>query len=175
MVNADKNLSMVSLCPSFVFGPIRGELISSSSFSIDIVGKWARGLSEVQSRLCVDVRDVAKAHVRAMQLHGTAGERFIVSAESRLSSADVADEMRRIANEVGVVYGSKITADEDFDGGAIKIGDQEVGCEKKLREKLGISCRPVLNTFGDMTRNMYRSEIEDKLASMVLVEEEEEH
>ena len=51
------SLQLVTLCPSFVFGPSLGP---SNSYSVDIVSKWAKGQAEVQSRLCVDVRDIAR-------------------------------------------------------------------------------------------------------------------
>ena len=162
--SSDK-LDLVSICPSFVFGPMMG---SSNSFSIELVGKWARGIAEVQSRLCVDVRDVAKAHVQAARISNAAGNRFIVSSEARIPSQDVADVMKKVAKEVGVLYGDKITCDTAFDGGAIKIGDREVICTERLKKELDVVCRPVVDTFKDMTRKIYMEEVKEKIASMMV-------
>ena len=160
-------LELVTICPSFVFGPMLGD---SNSFSIELVGKWARGLAEVQSRLCVDVRDVAKSHVQAAHLRNASGNRFIVSTEARIPSQDVADALKSVAIQVGVKYGDRIKCDTTFDGGAIKIGDQEVICAERLKEGLGITCRPVVDTFKDMARKVYLDEVKEKISSFVIDE-----
>lgn len=175
-LSAELNVNLVSICPSFVFGPMLGP---SSSYSLELVGKWARGQADVQSRLCADVRDVARAHVfAATQVDEVlAGDhdssstqqhmyRYIVSSEARLTSLETAEALRRAARATGVTYGDKITCDLEFDGGAIQIGEQEVICADRLRDELDLVCRPVVKTMEDMARTIYMEEVRAKIAQM---------
>ena len=148
-LSKELGVDMVSLCPSFVFGPpVKGS--TSTSYSITLVGQWIRGESEVQSRLCVDVRDAALAHVRAGRRAEANGKRYILSSEARLSSVDVGDELRKISKETSLGDPESITCDTNFDGGAIKIGDKEVEASERLQSELGVRCRPNGETFRDM-------------------------
>lgn len=166
----DGAIEFVALCPSFIFGPPppypssldRGsESRGSSSYSIELVKKWLSGESEVQSRLCIDVRDVALAHVQAgtIDLSQLATDsknchRYILSTEERLSSEKVGDALK---NAIRKTRGSsqpfdlydKIRCDTVFDGGAIKIGDKEVDATNRLKD-LGVVCRSVHETMEDM-------------------------
>lgn len=148
-LSKELGVDMVSLCPSFVFGPpAKGS--TSSSYSITLVGQWIKGESEVQSRLCVDVRDAALAHVRAGRRSEANGKRYILSSEARLSSVDVGAALKKIAKETGLGDPESITCDTNFDGGAIKIGDKEVEATERLAAELGVTCRPNAETFRDM-------------------------
>ena len=165
-------LEFIALCPSFVFGPPpplptqfqlqTSEITGSSSFSISLVKQWLDGASQVQSRLCVDVRDVALAHIAAgqMDLDESNPKRYILSTEARLSSQLTADALKRAVEQSGssTIDTSKISCDTEFDGGAIKIGDQEVECTDVLRDELGITCRSVDETFYDMVVAMLAGE-----------------
>ncbi len=148
----ENGIEMVSMCPSFIFGPPNGEL--SSSYSIEIVDSWIKGKSPVQSRLCVDIRDVAKAHRLAGTLPHAAGERFIVSSEARLTSQKAAAIFQEVAKETGFDPDA-IHPDTSFDGGAIAIGDKEVEAEERLRDLLGLECRSVEDTMRDMARTLF--------------------
>ena len=172
------SLEMLSLCPSFVFGPpppLPKRLQSkagqncSNSYSITLVDQWLSGKSQVQSRLCVDVRDVALAHVEAgrMSFDDTTGQRrYILSTEARLSSELTADAFKRAVDQYSRVTGggsmsidtTKIECDTNFDGGKIKIGDQEVECTDLLKRDFGITCRSVDETFYDMITAMLAGE-----------------
>jgi nucleoside-diphosphate-sugar epimerase len=143
---------MVSLCPSFIFGPSMDGTFASSSYSIQLVQQWIQGESEVQSRLCVDVRDVAKAHLAAGRLDSAIGQRFLLSAEARLSSKIIAEALQKVSSTP-----DKITYDSKFDGGAIKIGSREVSTTQRLQEELGVELRSVYETFEDMGRALVRA------------------
>lgn len=173
-------LEFIALCPSFVFGPPpplptqlqsqtsedAGENSSgSTSYSISLIKQWLSldGASQVQSRLCVDVRDVALAHIAAGQMDvgdNNDPRRYILSTEARLSSQLTADALKRAVEQSGSSHidTSKISCDTEFDGGAIKIGDQEVECAELLRDELGITCRSVDETFYDMVVAMLTGE-----------------
>mmetsp|Transcript_13002 Transcript_13002/g.37084 ORF Transcript_13002/g.37084 Transcript_13002/m.37084 type:complete len:378 (+) Transcript_13002:86-1219(+) len=155
-ISKELEVDMASLCPSFVFGP-PAEGSTSSSYSIALVGQWVRGESEVQSRLCVDVRDAALAHVRAGRRSEATGKRYILSSEARLSSVDVGDVLKMMAKESGLGETEAITCDTNFDGGAIKIGDKEVDATARLESELGVICRPNDETFRDMAEALLKA------------------
>lgn len=148
-------IPMTALCPSFVFGPVGGaESSVSSSYSIELVQQWARGEQPVRSRLCVDVRDVAAAHVAA-GFAATTGERYLLSAESRLTSAKVAEVLRSVMGDT-----DNINSDAAYDESAstvVQVGEPEVEAAEKLRAELGIVCRPVQETMADMVKSLLPS------------------
>lgn len=155
----EMSIPMTSLCPSFVFGPptgadgsIGGVIPLSSSYSITLVGQWVRGESPVQSRLCVDIRDVAKAHIAAGTFKDAIGERFIISTEARVPSEEMAKELANVCRETKLGDPEAISFDGDFKGGAIPIGTQEVEAATRLETLLGVTLRPVQETICDMGR-----------------------
>lgn len=151
-LSKEKNVPFTSLNPSFIFGP-PSLAQASDSFSISTVADWVFGKAPVQSRLCVDVRDVAKAHVLAAKEPKTIGERIIISREARIPSVDMAEKIKQIAIETGIGDASKVHADTAFDGGSMKIGDKEVDCEERMKFFLnGFSTRSVEETIADMTK-----------------------
>jgi nucleoside-diphosphate-sugar epimerase len=139
---------MTSICPSFIFGPSTdGSLDSSNSYSIQLLRQWFRGESPVQSRLCVDVRDVAKAHVAAGARKVSIGKRYVLSTEFRLPSKSLADILKEFSS-----IPEQVTYDSEFDGGAIKIGHREVLAEELLRNDLDIQLSPTEVTIRDMAK-----------------------
>jgi nucleoside-diphosphate-sugar epimerase len=145
------NISMVSLCPSFVFGPPFGDS-SSSSYSISLVDQWVRGISPVQSRLFVDIRDVAKAHVMAALQEAAIGKRYLVSIEERIHSQEIAAWLKDVCRRTGLSDPNMIHCDTEFTGGTIPIRTKEVESTECLFEDLGITLRPVKDTILDMAQ-----------------------
>jgi nucleoside-diphosphate-sugar epimerase len=166
-------IPMTSICPSFVFGPPTGTLSStkhqskkdrermnlSSSYSITLVRQWMNGDSPVQSRLCVDIRDVARAHIAAGQklklkvddvgltMTNNGGQhRYIVSTEARVPSKDLAQELVNVCKRTGLGDPTAITYDSSFVGGAIPIGCREVEATERLATQLGVQLRSVTET-----------------------------
>lgn len=135
---------MASICPSFVFGPSSDS--TSNSFSITLVSQWIKGESPVQSRLCVDIRDVAQAHVAAGTRPQAIGKRFLVTTERRISSQKIANVLKETCQECNAGNPERIHHDSVFQGGAIPIGEKEVDAAAQLQESLGISLRPVEDT-----------------------------
>lgn len=166
-----EDLQFVALCPSFVFGPpppypssLEGRSSNaggSASYSVELVKQWLSGDSEVQSRLCADVRDVALAHVKAgtidlstLATETTNCHRYILSTDERLSSEKVGAALKAAVQKARDDSSlstdlDKIRCDTKFDGGAIKIGDKEVEACERLK-KLGVVCRSVEETMEDM-------------------------
>jgi nucleoside-diphosphate-sugar epimerase len=155
-LSSELQLPMTSICPSFVFGPPTGALSDniddigislSNSYSITMVRQWIRGESPVQSRLCVDLRDVARAMVAAGNTKEAIGERFIVSTEARVPSQIMAEVLIKVCKEATLGDPqSIITFDSNFQGGAIPIGTQEVEATQRLKNILGVTLRPVEQT-----------------------------
>ena len=147
-LSKEHNIPLTTLCPPFIFGPSSSmELDSTNSYSIQMVKSWIEGKSPVQSRLCVDVRDIAKAHAIASNLSHTIGERYIISTEERISS----EKMAKAIESSFPSSASSMSCDTDFDGGAIKIGEKEVECTQRCKDELdGLVCRSVDETMSDM-------------------------
>lgn len=144
-------IPMSALCPSFVFGP---PMDRSGSFSLTLVGEWVRGISPVQSRLFVDVRDIAKAHVEAGRRPEAVGQRFIVSTEERIPSESIAQWLKESCEQTGLSDPAKIHYDANFDGGAIPIGAKEVEATERMKQRLGITLHKPDKTIKDMGRSL---------------------
>lgn len=151
------DIPMVSLCPSFVFGPTVPGSGPSSSFSWSLVKQWIQGESPVQSRLCVDVRDLATVQVEAALRNEAVGQRFIVSTEARTPSLQIANWLKAACTRTSFADSAKIQHDETFSGGSIPIGAKEVDALMQLKDKLGVSLRPVEDTIADMALVMLES------------------
>jgi len=149
----DMGVPMTSLCPSFVFGPPLGD---TNSYSVELVKQWIKGESQVQSRLCVDVRDVAKAHVKCALNPKTIGNRYIASTESRIPSKSTAQALIASMTQENLGDPTKVTCDEDFDGGFIKIGSRECVAKDRMQRDVGVVFRPVEETMADMGRVLLR-------------------
>ena len=171
---AKEVITMIALCPSFVFGPpcpipykLRGDATytmaggGSSSYSLTLIGQWLQGDSPVQSRLCADVRDVAKAHLVAGTMtklpRFDADRRYILSSEVRLSSEATAEALlqgvaraqKKRGRSCIAIDTDKILFDKHFTGGAISIGMRETDASERLEKDLGIIFRPVEETMQD--------------------------
>ena len=144
-------LELVTLCPPMIFGPPRDA--TCTSFSVQMVRKWARGEAAVRSLLVSDVRDVALAHVRAATEPAAAGGRFIVSTEQRSDAASEADAIRRGLRAQGCCVDEcdRVAADESEGSGdgLIAVGDREVDVETTTAT-LGVQCRSSHATLEDM-------------------------
>ena len=149
-------LEMVSLCPSMIFGPPR-QGRTCAAFSVNMVRAWLDGSAPVQSRLVVDVRDAAAAHVNAATLPHAAGKRFIASCEARVPAAKLAAALRARLTAAGRHdAAARITADVSFDGGAIPIGEREVDAAEGMA-MLDVSCRPSEETLADMAEALLQT------------------
>ena len=77
-----ERFDVVTLCPSLVMGPtlISGDFASGQVIKEALAGVQLPLLKAHRSY--VDVRDVALAHLKAVQLPAAANKRFILAAES---------------------------------------------------------------------------------------------
>ncbi|CAJ0552343.1 Ff.00g063220.m01.CDS01 [Fusarium sp. VM40] len=81
------NYSLSTINPPMIYGPVKYPIKSLDSVNTSnqllasiIGGKQKDGLPPTGLPLWVDVRDVALAHVKAMETEGAAGKRFFVTA-----------------------------------------------------------------------------------------------
>uniref|UniRef100_A0A7S2R0A6 NAD-dependent epimerase/dehydratase domain-containing protein n=1 Tax=Eucampia antarctica TaxID=49252 RepID=A0A7S2R0A6_9STRA len=165
-ISKKHHIPLTTLCPPFIFGPPSSSSSSlskdgsksSHSYSIEMVQSWMNGDSPVQSRLCVDVRDIAKAQVIASNLSHTIGKRYIVSTEARISSQKMAHAIIQSCDNDDNNINNNITCDTTFAGGAIPIGQKEVECAQRCYDELnGLTCRPVEDTMRDMAKVLLKT------------------
>lgn len=78
---------LATICPPMVFGPVAHHLASlkdintSNGRLVDLIqGKWKSEIPPTGVYVWVDVRDVAQAHVTAMELPEAGGKRFFTTA-----------------------------------------------------------------------------------------------
>lgn len=81
------NFTLSTINPPMIYGPLRHPVKSLSSVNTSsellakvLAGKHKAGLPPTALPLWVDVRDVALAHVKAMELEEAAGKRFFITA-----------------------------------------------------------------------------------------------
>ncbi|OTB04058.1 hypothetical protein M426DRAFT_321156 [Hypoxylon sp. CI-4A] len=78
---------LATICPPLVFGPVAHHLASQKDINtsnqrfVDVIqGKWKTEIPATGVHLWVDVRDVATAHVEAMERPEAGGQRFFTTA-----------------------------------------------------------------------------------------------
>lgn len=108
MDNEKPAFDLVTLNPTLVFGPaapylLPGEIGSVNTSNLPIVemvqGKMKDKLKQTGFYTYVDVRDVAQAHVRAMQAPEASGKRFLLMAGYH-SNKDLADIIASMGPEL---------------------------------------------------------------------------
>ena len=75
----DEKFEIVTINPSWIIGPVLcGRGFASEKLVIDLVNGKHPGMPKVKMGV-VDVREVALAHLKAVQVEGAANQRFILS------------------------------------------------------------------------------------------------
>lgn len=81
------NFSLATICPPWVFGPVSkwqaqpGAINTSNAYLAPMLqGAWKNGLPPTAAWLWSDVRDIALAHVKAMEVPGASGKRFFTTS-----------------------------------------------------------------------------------------------
>lgn len=96
------SFSISTICPPKIFGPAFSSptRAESSSLSIslkeiyDLVSGAEKTVPQTQFWAWVDVRDVARAHVKALEVAGAANQRFLVTG-GRYSYQEIVDVLRK--------------------------------------------------------------------------------
>ncbi|KAF8608331.1 NADPH-dependent methylglyoxal reductase-like protein GRE2 [Ceratobasidium sp. AG-I] len=83
--NEKPSFDLVTLCPPMVYGPViqevkdMGSLNTSSAAFYSVFSGQAKELTQPGVWLWVDVRDIAEAHVAAIEKPGAGNQRFLIS------------------------------------------------------------------------------------------------
>lgn len=142
------NFDIATINPPLVFGPIVHYLNSLESLNTSnqrlrnlIQGQMKEKIAPTGTFLWVDVRDVALAHVRAIEVPEAGGERFFVVA-GFFSNKELAD----MARETHPKLESKLPpadSSSDFPENIYEIDNN------KSQKILGIKYRPLKQTVSD--------------------------
>lgn len=142
------NFDIATINPPLVFGPIVHYLNSLETINTSnqrlrniVQGQMKEKIAPTGNFLWVDVRDVALAHVRAIEVPEAGGERFFVTA-GFFSNKKLAD----IARETHPQLESKLPpadAPSDFPENIFEIDNT------KSQKILGLKYRPLKQTISD--------------------------
>lgn len=147
------NFDIATINPPLVFGPIVHYLNSLEAINTSnqrmrnlVQGQMKDKLAPTGTFLWVDVRDVALAHVKAIEVPEAGGERFFVTA-GFFSNKDIAD----IARETHPHLESKLPpADSPSDFPANIYGIDN----SKSQNVLGLKYHPLQQTVSDTIDSM---------------------
>ncbi|KAL1977694.1 hypothetical protein VTN31DRAFT_553 [Thermomyces dupontii] len=148
------NFDVATINPPLVFGPIAHHLSSLSSLNTSnervrdlIQGKYKDGLPPTGVYLWVDVREVALAHVRAIEVAEAGGKRFFTAA-GHFSNKQVADIVRETHPELA----SKLPENPVDDTPA----DVYQYNNTLVRQVLGIQFRSLKESVGDTVTSLIK-------------------
>lgn len=146
------NFQVATILPTLVLGPTVSGLNSLSSVNTSnerirdmIQGKMKDGLAPSGYFLWVDVRDIALAHVRAMEVPAAAGKRFFCTA-GYVDNAAIADAIKEGYPELSRKLPEKYESDLPKD-----IYSYDNG---RTRNILGIEYRPVKQCVIDTVKSL---------------------
>ncbi|TDL16059.1 NAD-binding protein [Rickenella mellea] len=141
---------LVTLCPPFVFGPVLHDVSSPAALNTSVkdVYESLLGGTKTPEQLqnfqgsWVDVRDVALAHVRALERPEAAGKRFIIS-----SSNFVWQDWFDAANTLSI---PGVNVPKGEPGAGAKVTHRHVYDTTRAKEELGIKFIDMKTTAKDM-------------------------
>ena len=152
-----------AILPGAVFGP----LLSRNDFgSVWFVKRLLDGQPPALMRMglsIVDVRDLAKAHIDALELPAAAGERFLVTG-TPLWMADMAQILRERLGERAAKVPTRVLPDFvvkllSFFIPQIRmfvpdLGKIHIASNEKAKAMLGFAPRPVADTLADCAESL---------------------
>ncbi|BDD58167.1 methylglyoxal reductase (NADPH-dependent) gre2 [Monascus purpureus] len=147
------NFDLATINPPLVFGPVAHYLDSLEALNTSnqrirdlIQGKFKDGLPPTVTFLWVDVRDVALAHVRAIEVPQAGGNRFFVTAGS-FANKDLAEAVRETHPELESKLPPKDTP-SDLPADVYKFNN------KKSIQVLGLKYHPLKETVDDTVKTL---------------------
>lgn len=159
VANEKPNFDLATICPPMVFGPVAHHLDSlagintSNSRIADLIqGKWLAEIPTSGVFLWVDVRDVARAHLEAMERAEAGGKRFFTSA-GYYSNREIARAVRKnfpdLADKLPDPETVKIAPGGDFpEGGTYKYDNS------RATKVLGIDWIPLEQSCIDTVKSL---------------------
>ncbi|KAF2680269.1 3-beta hydroxysteroid dehydrogenase/isomerase family protein-like protein [Lentithecium fluviatile CBS 122367] len=154
------NWDLVSLNPPMVYGPLAHKPKSLSDLNESTARLWNLFLKEKNPEgalppngvhLYVDVRDIARAHVLAMDAPSAGNQRFITTADP-VDSQKIADIMR------AEVPGAAERVPKGEPGTNTLPADAYGADASKAERILGLKWRPVEETFANSARQLLEFE-----------------
>ncbi|GLY29357.1 aldehyde reductase [Kineosporia sp. NBRC 101731] len=157
-------LELTTILPTAVMGPVMGPQISGSN---GLVQRILDGALPGYLNLffpIVDVRDVAAAHVAALDAEGAAGERFLVSGDPAISMKQVGEILRERLGDAAphlltrsipdfvVRFGALFSA--EFRPVVPNLGHARQASNAKARRVLGFEPRPAEESIVDTARSL---------------------
>lgn len=155
VASSKPRFDLVTVNPPLVFGPVLPHLASANSVNVSnqaladlMAGKWKETIPPAGPvNVCVDVRDVATAHIRGMELSAAGGKRLFTVGE-RFSNARLAEIMR--AGQYS--FNDKLpAADVPGDAGAFGIAYNN----DTTNALLGLSWTPLETTVADFVKSVH--------------------
>ncbi|KAI9816377.1 MAG: methylglyoxal reductase (NADPH-dependent) gre2 [Phylliscum demangeonii] len=149
------NFSISTINPPLVFGPVIHYLNSLSAVNTSnqqiasiLEGKWKEKTPSTNMVVWVDVRDVAEAHVKAMEIAEAAGKRFLVSP-GHFSYRQVADIVRENFPDLRSLLAPKDAPGGDFPEGGMYDVDSS-----RTKEVLHIKFRTLKECIVDLIKSL---------------------
>lgn len=163
MRNNDASQRLTTILPGAVFGPV---LSADNLGSVQIIKRLLDGRLPANPRLgfeVVDVRDLADAHIRAMESEQAGGERFLAVGEfmwmseiSRTLRAMLGGAARKVPtrNLPNFVFRLVARSDPGMRAMVPRLGRKILHSSSKARRQLGWQSRPALTTLVDCARSL---------------------
>jgi nucleoside-diphosphate-sugar epimerase len=155
---ADTKWELVVLNPPMVYGPLFHKVPSVNSLNESVNRIWsnflAPGLTELPPNglhLYVDVRDIARAHVLAVDAKDAGGKRFITTAGA-ITSQQIADILR------SKVDGAKERVPEGEPGKDTLAPDAFKADTSRVETVLGLKWTDSESTFADLGKQLLEIE-----------------
>lgn len=142
-----KGSHYAAINPSFVLGPPATSSDSGESISFMkklIEGDFAETIPDMKTGV-VDVRDVALAHIKAMELDEANGKRFLLSSPQMYSWLELATTLK---TDSAMGFACPQVAQESVQSAVISLSSQQA------KDVLGISLTPISTTLGDMATRL---------------------
>ncbi|CAJ2512102.1 Uu.00g077270.m01.CDS01 [Anthostomella pinea] len=154
VANEKPNFDLATICPPMVFGPVVHHLNSLAAINTSnerfvqlIRGEWKKEIPPTGVFLWVDVRDVALAHVNAMEKPEAGGKRFLTTA-GHFSNRDLVTAVRK-----GLPDLADKLPDESVKGGELPEG--VYGYDNLRATKvLGIDWTPIEKSAVDTVKSL---------------------
>lgn len=167
-INANKNWKLITINPGFILGPSITTRNDSTSikFMIDMLnGKFKTGVPDIYFAL-VDVRDVAKSHIAALE-NDDANGRYICCHET-LNVLEIAQHLRELVPErknkipkkklpkwLAYIF-APLLAGFSWNYLRKNLGIPVYGDNSKIKNDLSITFRPLKETFLDHANQVKR-------------------
>ncbi|KZV90128.1 3-beta hydroxysteroid dehydrogenase/isomerase family protein [Exidia glandulosa HHB12029] len=154
MKTENPSFDLVIMCPPMVYGPIMNSQTASSLNTSNqliyniLTGKTDGKIPEEGIHIWVDVRDLARAHVAALEAAAAANQRFLVKADGIYSPQDMADILRKHFPDQPIPVGKAGT------GIGIPERDYFLADNSKSKKLLGMSYGNLENMLVPLAKSL---------------------